>query len=124
MGKMDKYFQLMSRTLNIAKKVLNAEQWYFSNLSLPKRLMDGEEGWEIIKIQFGKEGQYPDEANGIEAIAAKDVDGFDYFLIGAICDDPIPLKFDASDIEIAATIGRCSQVIEDFNEWSHAFPTV
>lgn len=126
----DVYLTLMNRTLEIARSVLNHNgwhkgqlNWYFTELSKPKKLMNGQEaGYEIYKIQYGKDGEFSSEVNGIEAIAAKDSNGKDYFLIGALCDDPECMRFDASDIEIAAMIGRCAQVTEDYlKAYSHAW---
>ena len=57
-------------------------------------------------------------------VAAKDGQGVDYFHIAALCDDPEVMRFDASDIEIAAMIGRCAQVTEDYlGAYPHAWGT-
>ena len=129
---MDKYAELMNRTYKIAKMVLNHNGWHeghrcwhFTELSEPKNLENGRVGCRIYKIQYGEDGEYSDEVNGIGAIAAKDSEGVDYFLIGADCDDPEVMRFDASDVEIAAMIGRCAQVTEDYlRAYPHAWGTM
>jgi hypothetical protein len=126
---MDEYEKLMDRTYKIAQAVLNHngwheghKNWHFTKSSIPQKLSNGQLGWEIAKIQYGEDGEYGEEVNGIEAIAAKDCNGVDYFSIAALADDPETMRFDASDIEIAAMIGRCAQVTEDFLEaYNHAW---
>lgn len=123
---MDKCLEKMNKVYEIAQNVLNHNGWHkghkgwcFTDQSIPRKCNNG---YEIVKIQYGKDGEYSDEVNGIEAIAAYDEKGINYFLIGALCDDPETLRFDASDIEIAAMIGRCAQVTEDFlGAYSHAW---
>ncbi len=123
---MDKYLEKMNKVYEIAQNVLNHNGWHeghkgwrFTDQSIPQKC---DNGYEIVKIQYGKDGEYSDEVNGIEAIAAYDCKDIDYFSIGALCDDPEILRFDASDIEIAAMIGRCAQVTEDYlRAYSHAW---
>ena len=118
---MDKYLELMNNAYNIAQKVLD-DKWIFTESSTPKKLTNGQVGWEIGKIQYGKDGEYSSEVNGIEMIAARDCNNIDYFHISALCDDPQIIEFDASDIEIATMIGRCAQITEDFlGAYKHAW---
>ncbi len=111
---MDKYLGRMQKTYEIAKNVLDHRDWYSTEQSTPRQLTNGQIGYEIAKIQYGNDGEYSNEVNGIAAIAARDHNGVDYFLIKALCDEPEVVRFDASDVEIAATIGRCAQITEDF----------
>lgn len=119
---MDKYLERLNKVYTIAYKVLNHNIWAFDTSSKPTKLTNGQVGYQIEKIQCGKDGEFSAEVNGIEAIAAKDSKGIDYFLIGALCDDPQIMEFDASDVEIAAVVGRCAQITYDYlGIYTHAW---
>ncbi len=119
---MNKYMNLMNRVYGISFQVLNHlgshkdyKNWHFTDLSVPRNLSNGQCGSEIVLIQFKANGDNSSDDIGIEAVAARDCNGVDYFCIGASFDDPVSLNFNASDIEIAATIGWCAKLVEDYN---------